>query len=168
MTTGKTTALTIQIFVGKWCLCFLLCYLGLIHCHNFSSKEQVSFLNFMAAVTICSDFGAQENTVTVSIVSASICHEVMGLDAMIFIFWKLSFKPAFPLSFFTLIKQLFSSSSLSAMRVVSSAYLRLLTFLPAILIPACESSSWQFLMMSLEQEAYIWWEWGHLCLDCYF
>ena len=40
----------------------------------------------MDAVTICSDFGAQENEVTVSIVSRSICHEVMGLDAMILVF----------------------------------------------------------------------------------
>ena len=31
-------------------------------CHSFSSKEQVSF-NFMGAVTICSDFGPQENKV---------------------------------------------------------------------------------------------------------
>ena len=45
----------------------------------------------------------------------------------------LSFKPTFSLS--CLIKRLFSSSSLSAIRVVSSAYLRLLIFLPAILIP---------------------------------
>ena len=37
----------------------------------------------MAAVTICSDFGAQENKVSVSIVSPSICHEVIGPDAMI-------------------------------------------------------------------------------------
>ena len=49
--------------------------------------------------------------------------------------------------FFTFIKRLFSSSSLSAIRVVSSAYLRLLIFLPAILIPACASSSPAFLMM---------------------
>ena len=48
----------------------------------------------------------------------------------------LSFKPTFPLSSFTFIKKLFSSSSLSAIRVVSSAYLRLSIFLPAILIPA--------------------------------
>ena len=48
---------------------------------------------------------------------------------------------------FTFIKRLFSSSSLSAIRVVSSAYLRLLIFLPAILIPACDSSSPAFLMM---------------------
>ena len=41
----------------------------------------------MAAVTICRDFGAQENTaVTVSIVSPSIYHKMMGLAAMIFIF----------------------------------------------------------------------------------
>ena len=45
------------------------------------------------------------------------------------------------------IMRLFSSSSLSAIRVVSSAYLRLLIFFPAILIPACASSSPAFLMM---------------------
>ena len=71
----------------------------------------------------------------------------MGLDAMILFFWMLSFKPAFSLSPFTSIKRFFSSFSLSAIRVVSSAYLRLLIFLPAILIPACDSSSPVFLMM---------------------
>ena len=74
---------------------------------------------------------------TVSTVYPFICHEVMGLDAMIFVFWMLSFKPTFSLSSFTFIKRLFSSSSLSAIRVVSSAYLRLLIFLPVMLIPAC-------------------------------
>ena len=59
---------------------------------------------------------------------------------MIFIFWMLSFKPAFSLSYFTFIKRLFTSSSLSAIMVLSSAYLRLLIFLPAILIPACWES----------------------------
>ena len=54
----------------------------------------------------------------------------MGLDAMVLIFWMLSFKPTFSLSPFTFIKRLFSSSSLSAVRVVSSAHLRLLIFLP--------------------------------------
>ena len=58
----------------------------------------------------------------------------------------LSFKPTFSL-YFTFIKRLFSSSSLSAIRVVSSAYLKLLIFLPAILIPACASSSPAFLTM---------------------
>ena len=71
----------------------------------------------------------------------------MGLYAMILVFWMLSLKPTFSLSSFTFIKRLFSSSSLSAIRVVSSAYLRLLIFLPAILIPACDSSSQAFHMM---------------------
>ena len=57
-------------------------------------------------------------SVTVSIVSPSIGHEVMGPDAMIFVFWMLSVNPAFSLSSFTFIKRLFSSSSLSATRVV--------------------------------------------------
>ena len=64
----------------------------------------------------------------------------------ILVFWMLSFKATFSLSSFTFIKRLFSSSSLSAIRVVSSAYLRLLIFLPAILIPACASSSPAFLL----------------------
>ena len=50
---------------------------------------------------------------TVSIVSPSICHEVMGLGAMILVFQMLSFKPTFSLSSFTFIKRLFSSSSLN-------------------------------------------------------
>ena len=65
---------------------------------------------------------------------------LMGPDAMILVFWMLSFKPIFSLSSFTFIKRLFSSS-LYAIRVVSSAYLRLLIFLLEILIPACVSSS---------------------------
>ena len=75
----------------------------------------------------------------------SICHEVMGLDAMILVFWMLNFKPTFSLFFFTF-KRLFSSS-LSAIRVVSYAYLRLLIFLLVILIPAYALSSPALLMM---------------------
>ena len=71
----------------------------------------------------------------------------MGPDAMIFVFWMLSFKPTFSFSSFTYNKRLYSSSSLHAIRVVSSAYLRLLIFLPEILIPACASSSPAFLVM---------------------
>ena len=102
----------------------------------------------MAAITICSDFGAEKNKV-------SHCFHCFPIylpwsdrpDAMIFVFWMLSFKPTFSLSSFTFINRLFSSSSLFALRVVSSAYLRLLIFFPAILIPACASSSPAFLMM---------------------
>ena len=66
---------------------------------------------------------------------------------MILVFWKLSFKSTFSLSSFTFIKRLFSYSLLSAIRVVSSAYLRLLIFLLAILISACASPIPAFLMM---------------------
>ena len=69
-----------------------------------------------------------------------------GTDAMILVLWILSFMPTFSLSSFTFFQRLFSSS-LSAIRVVSSAYLRLLIFLLAILIPACVSSSLVFWMM---------------------
>ena len=68
----------------------------------------------------------------------------MGLNATIFVFWMLSFKLAFSLSSFMFIKRIFSFSLLSAIRVVSSVYLRLLIFLPAILIPAIALSSGEF------------------------
>ena len=85
----------------------------------------------MAPVTIRSDFRAQEEeTVTTFTFSLSICQEVMGPDAMILVFFIFSLKLAHSLSHFTLIKRLFNSSLLSAIRVVLSAYLRLVTFLP--------------------------------------
>ena len=97
----------------------------------------------MATITICSDFGAQENKVS----HCFHCfHEVMGLDAMVFIFWMLHFYTAFSLSSFTLIKRLFSYS-LSAIKVASSVYLRLLIFLLVILIPSCASSILAFRMV---------------------
>ena len=108
MTTGKTIALTRRTFVSKvMSLCFLICYVG----HSFSAKEQASF-NFKAAVTISSDFGASppKNKDCHSFQCFPICHEEVGLDAMILVFWMLSFKPAFSLSSFTFIKKLFSSS----------------------------------------------------------
>ena len=58
-----------------------------------------------------------------------------------------SFKSAFSLSFSTFIKRLFSSSLLFAIRMVSSAYVRLLIFFPTILIPACVPSNLAFHMM---------------------
>ena len=71
----------------------------------------------------------------------------MGSDAMILVFLIFSFKLALSLSSFTLIKKLFSSSLFSAIRVVSSTCLRLLMFLPPVLIPVCNSSSLSFLLM---------------------
>ena len=60
MTARKTIALTIQTFVGK--VMSLLFKFPMKVYRSFSSKEQAS-LNFLAAVTVCSDFGAQENKV---------------------------------------------------------------------------------------------------------
>ena len=76
----------------------------------------------------------------------------MGSDAMILVFLMLSFKPTFSFSSYTFIKSLFNSSLLSAIGVVSSAYLRLLLFLPAVLIPACASSSLAFHTMYSAQK----------------
>ena len=102
----------------------------------------------MAAVTRNSDFGNQKvKSVTVSTFTPSICHEVMGQDPIVLVFLIWSFKLAFPLCSFTLIKRFFSSFSLCAIRVVSSAYLRLLLFLLAIWIPARNSSSLAFHIM---------------------
>ena len=133
MNTGKTIALASQIFVGKVLSLLFSMLSRFFHC--FSFKEQASF-NFMAAVTNYSDFGAQENKVCHCFhCFPSICHEMMGPDTNILVFWMLNFKPDFLLSSFTFITRLFTSSSLSAIGVVSSAYLRLLIFLLAILIP---------------------------------
>ena len=60
MTTGKTVTLTIQTFVGKVISLFFKYAVEV--CHRFSSKEQVSY-NFLAEVTICSDFGAKGNKI---------------------------------------------------------------------------------------------------------
>ena len=80
MTIGKIIALTRWTSFGK-VMSLLFNMLS-----SFSFKEQASF-NFMAAVTICSDFGAPKiKFVTLSTVSPSICHEVMEPDAMIFVF----------------------------------------------------------------------------------
>ena len=100
-------------------------------------------------MTIWRDFGAQKN---------EICHCFHwfpinlpwsdGLDAMILVFRILSFKSTFSLFSFTFIKRLFSFSLLSAIRMVSSAYLRLLIFLLEIFNPACASSNPAFHMMN--------------------
>ena len=71
----------------------------------------------------------------------------MGPDAMILIFWILSFKTTFSLSSFIFIKRILSYCWLSARMVLSSAHLRLLIYVPAIFIPACASSILAFFNM---------------------
>ena len=99
----------------------------------------------MASVIIFSDFEVQEDKVCHCFHCFPIClpwSEETGCNDLHF--WMLSFKPAFSLSSFSFIKRYFSFSLLSAIRVVSSIYLRLLIFFPANLIPACASSSLAF------------------------
>ena len=101
----------------------------------------------MAAVTIHSDFRAQEEEIYHHFhLFPFYFHAVMRLNAMTLLFLIFSFKLALSLSSFTLIKWLFSSSSLSAIRVVSPTYLKLM-FLPPISIPAYNSSGLAFLLM---------------------
>ena len=147
MTTGKTIALTRWTFVGKvMSLLFnMLSRLVIV----FLPRSKRLFISWMQSPSAVILEPKKIKFVTVSIVSPSICYFLWsdGLHAMIFIYWMLSFKPAFTLSSFTFIKRLFSFSSLSAISVVSSAYLKLLIFLLAFLIPACASSSLAFHMM---------------------
>ena len=102
----------------------------------------------MTAVVTWSDLGAQEYKACQSFHCFPIClpwgDGTRGYEVH---FLNVDFKPAFLLPSFIFIKRFFSSPSLSAIRLVSSAYLKLLIFLLAILISACESSSSAFHMM---------------------
>ena len=138
MTARRTTTLTRWTFVGRvMSLPFNMLSRSVIAFLPRSKCLLISWLWSPSAVIL---EPKKIKFVTVSIVSPLICHEVMGPDAMTLVFWMLSFKSAFSLSSFTFIKRLFSSSSLSAIRVVSSAYLRLLIFFLTIWIPAYASS----------------------------
>ena len=142
MTPGKTIALTRWTFVDKvMSLPFNMLPRLLITFLPRSKRLLISWLQSPSAVIL------EPRKIKSATVSPSICHEVMGQDAMILVFWMLSFKPTFSLSSFTFIKRLFGLSLLSAIRVVSSAYLRLLIFLLEILVFICASSSPAFLMM---------------------
>jgi len=93
MTTAKTKALTKLTFVGKvMSLLFNMLSRFVITFPPRSKHLLISWLQSPSAVIL---EPRKIKSVTVSVVSPSICHEVMGLDAMIFVVWMLSFKPAF-------------------------------------------------------------------------
>ena len=127
MTTGKTIALTRQTFVGNvMSLLFNMLSRLVITFLPRSKRLLISWLQPPSAVIL----EPPQNKVWHCFhFSPYISHEVIGPDAMILVFWMLSFKPTFSLSSFTFIKRFFSSSSISAVTVVSSAYMRLLIFL---------------------------------------
>ena len=145
MNTEKTIALTRQNFVGK-VMSLLLNKLSRFVI-AFLPRTKHLLITWLQAPSAVILEPKKIKSVSVSIVSPCICHEVMGPDAMILDFWILSSKPVFSFSSFTFIKRLFSSSSLSITRMVSSAYVRLLIFLPAVLIPACAPYIPAFLTM---------------------
>ena len=91
-------------------------------CYSFLPRSKHPLTSWLQSLSTVILEPKKIKSVIVSTFPPSICHEVMGLDAMILVFWKLSFKPAFSLTF-TLIKKLFRSSLFSAVSVVSSAYL---------------------------------------------
>ena len=146
MTTGKTIALTRWTFVVKvMSLLFNMRSRFVIAFLPRSKHLLISWLQSPSAVSL------ESKKKVWHCFHCFHCFPIYfpwsdGTRCMIFVFWMLSFKPTFSLSSFTCIKRLFSSS-LSAIRVGSSAYLRLLIFLPAILIPAYVFSSPAFLMM---------------------
>ena len=127
--------------LAKWCLYFLY---AVKVCHSFAFKEQASF-NFMAAVTTCNDFGVKK----------IVCHSFYLFP--INLPWS-DRTGCHDLSFWNVLSQLLHASPspssrgssvplVSAPRLISSAYLRLLIFLLAILNPACDSSNLTFHIM---------------------
>ena len=158
MTTGKTIALTRWTCVGKvMSLLFTMLSRLVIAFFPRSKSLLISWLQSPSAVIlepphnkVCHCFHCFPIYLLWS--DGTRCHDLSFLNAALY------FKPTFSLCSFTFIKRFFSSSLLSAIRVVSSAYVRLLIFLPAILIPACASSSPALLMMySLALEIQINW-----------
>ena len=142
LTTGKTKALT--IVSRKMSLLFNMLSGFVI---AFLPRSKHLFISWLHSPSTVIWEPNKIISVTASTFSPCIWHEVMGLDAIILVFLMLHVKPASSVSSFTFVKRIFSSSLLSAIRVVSSAYLRLLLFLPIILIPACDSFSPAFCIM---------------------
>ena len=143
MTTGKTIALTIWTFVGQ--------VLSLLF--NMLSRLVLAFLPRSKRLLISWLQSPSAVILEPPKIVSHCCHcfpiylpwsDGTGFHDLSFL--NVEFKPTLSLSSFTFIKRLFSSS-LSAIRVVSSAFQRLLIFLPSVLIPACASSSPAYLLL---------------------
>ena len=131
VTTGKTIALPRWTFFGK-VICLLFNMLSMLVVTLFPRNKclLISYLQSPSAVILeTKKLVSHCFPIYLPWSDGTRCHDL--------VFWMLSFKATFSLFPFTFIKRLFSSSSLSAIRVMSSAYLRLLIFLLAILFPAC-------------------------------
>ena len=95
MTTGKTIVLTWRTFGAKvLSLLFnMLSRLGIA----FLSRNKCLLISWLQSPSSVNLEPQGIKSATVPIVAPSICHEVMGPDAMILVFWMLSFKPTFSL-----------------------------------------------------------------------
>ena len=93
MTTGKTIALTRQTFVGKVMSLFFNMLSRLII--TFLPRSKRLFISCLQTPSAVILEPQNIKSATVSTVYPSICHEVIGPDFMIFIFWMLSFQPTF-------------------------------------------------------------------------
>ena len=98
MTTVKTIALTRRTFVGK--VMSLLCKILSRFVIAFLPRSKRLLILWLQSPSAVILEPPKIKSVTVSTVSPSICHEVIGPDAMILVFWMLSFKPTFSLSSF--------------------------------------------------------------------
>ena len=96
MTTGKTIALTTWTSVSKVMSLLFNMLSGFVIV--FLPRSKHLLISWLQS-TICSDFGAQENKICHGYHFFPVCHEVMGPDAMAFVFWILTFKPDFSLLF---------------------------------------------------------------------
>ena len=84
MTTGKTIGLTVQIFVGKM-MSLLLNMLSSFFI-AFVPRSKCLWISWLQSQSTVILEPKKIKFVTVSIVFPSICHEVMGLDAMVLVF----------------------------------------------------------------------------------
>ena len=142
MTTGRTIALTRWTLVGK--MMSLLFNMVSRFVIAFISRSKLLWISWLQSTSTVILEPKKIKSKSLSSFLPSICCKMMGLDAVILIFWMLSFKAAFSLSFFTFVKRLFSSSSLSTAKEVSSAFLRLLVVCPEILILLVSQPIWHF------------------------
>ena len=113
MATGKSIALTRWIFFGK--VMFLLFNTLSRLVIAFLPRSKYLLISWLQSLSTVILEPRKIKSATVSVYSPSVCHEVMGLDAIILVFLMVSFKPAFYFAF-SFMKRLFSSSSFSAIR----------------------------------------------------
>ena len=84
VTTGKTIALTRRTFVGKVMILFFNMLSGLVIA--FLPRSKCLIISWLQSPSALILEPKKIKSLTVSIVSPSICHEVMGPDAMILVF----------------------------------------------------------------------------------